>query len=41
MSWLKNLRKWFNATSSDIFKAAAFKITIAAMMVNLQNGDGT
>lgn len=41
ISWLRNLREWFNVTSSNLFKAAASKIRIAMMIANLRHGDGT
>lgn len=41
MSWLRNLREWFNVTSSDLFRAAASKVRIVMMIANLRNGDGT
>lgn len=35
-SWLKDLRRWFNCTSADIFRAAASKIMIARWIANLR-----
>jgi hypothetical protein len=36
ISWLKNLREWFNCSSLQLFRAAANKVTIAVMISNLR-----
>uniref|UniRef100_A0A8D8SJ40 Craniofacial development protein 2 n=2 Tax=Cacopsylla melanoneura TaxID=428564 RepID=A0A8D8SJ40_9HEMI len=41
ISWLRNLREWFNCSSCDLFRAAANKVRLAMMMANLRDGDGT
>lgn len=41
ISWLNNLRKWFNCSSTDLFRAAISKVRIAMMIANLLRGDGT
>lgn len=41
ISWLNNLRTWFNCSSADLFRAATSKIRIAVMIANLLKGDGT
>uniref|UniRef100_A0A8D8UV16 Craniofacial development protein 2 n=2 Tax=Cacopsylla melanoneura TaxID=428564 RepID=A0A8D8UV16_9HEMI len=41
ISWLKNLREWFNMSSADLFKAAVSKVRIAVMIANLRDGDAT
>lgn len=38
ISWLKNLRTWFNKTSSQLFRIAADKVRIAMMIANIRNG---
>lgn len=39
MSWLRNIREWFNCSSCDLFRAAKNKIHIPLMIANLSNGD--
>ncbi|KAI5746880.1 hypothetical protein M8J77_008501 [Diaphorina citri] len=41
ISWLRNLREWFNCSSCDLFKAAVNKVRIAMMIANLRDGEGT
>lgn len=41
ISWLRNLRDWFNMSSAELFKAAVSKVKIAIMIANLRNGDAT
>uniref|UniRef100_A0A8D8VWR7 Uncharacterized protein n=1 Tax=Cacopsylla melanoneura TaxID=428564 RepID=A0A8D8VWR7_9HEMI len=36
ISWLKNLRTWFDTTTTGLFKAATNKIIIARMIVNIR-----
>jgi len=36
MSWLRNLREWFNMFSANLFRAAVFKIRIAMMLAILE-----
>ncbi|XP_045448929.1 uncharacterized protein LOC123657427 [Melitaea cinxia] len=36
ISWLKNLREWFNLSTRSLFRAAASKIKIAMMVANLR-----
>lgn len=36
MSWLRNLREWFNCTSNDLFRAAVSKIKLVMMVANLR-----
>lgn len=38
ISWLKNLRTWFNITSTQLFRIAADKVRIAMMIANIRNG---
>uniref|UniRef100_A0A6P7FCB0 Uncharacterized protein LOC114328569 n=1 Tax=Diabrotica virgifera virgifera TaxID=50390 RepID=A0A6P7FCB0_DIAVI len=38
ISWLKNLRTWFNTTTTNIFRAAVCKVQIAMMVANIRNG---
>jgi hypothetical protein len=38
ISWLKNLRTWFNGTTGELFRAAASKVKIAMMIANIRNG---
>lgn len=40
ISWLANLRKWFGATSTELFRCAANKIRIAMMIANVRNRIG-
>ena len=35
-SWVKDLRRWFNRISTDIFRAAVSKVTISNWIVNLR-----
>jgi hypothetical protein len=37
ISWLKNLRKWFSTTTTNLFKASVNKIIIARMIANIRN----
>uniref|UniRef100_A0A8D9DVR2 Craniofacial development protein 2 n=1 Tax=Cacopsylla melanoneura TaxID=428564 RepID=A0A8D9DVR2_9HEMI len=41
ISWLRNLREWFNCSSNELFKVAINKIRLTLMIANLRNGDGT
>ena len=41
ISWLNNLRQWFNSSSIDLFRAVTSKIKIAMLIANLLKGDGT
>lgn len=36
VSWLKNLRDWFNCSNVQLFRAAVNKVTIAVMIANLR-----
>lgn len=36
MSWLKNLRDWFNCSSVQLFRAAVNRVRIAVMIANLR-----
>jgi Reverse transcriptase (RNA-dependent DNA polymerase) len=36
MSWLKNLRDWFNCSNTQLFRAAVNKVRIAVMIANLR-----
>lgn len=38
ISWLKNLRTWFNTTTIGLFRAATNKVKIAMMIANIRNG---
>uniref|UniRef100_A0A8D8Q737 Uncharacterized protein n=2 Tax=Cacopsylla melanoneura TaxID=428564 RepID=A0A8D8Q737_9HEMI len=38
ISWLKNLRTWFNQTTTQLFRAAVNKIVIANMIANIRTG---
>lgn len=38
ISWLANLRKWFGATSTELFRSAINKVRIALMVANVRNG---
>lgn len=38
ISWLKNLRDWYNVDSVSLFRAAASKVCIAMMIANLRRG---
>ena len=35
-SWLKDLRRWYGRTSTEIFRAAASRIIIASWIANLR-----
>lgn len=37
ISWLQNLRKWFNMTTTGLFRAAANKVRIAMLVANIRN----
>lgn len=37
ISWLKNLRTWFNTTTVGLFRAAVDKVRIAMMIANIRN----
>lgn len=39
ISWLKNLREWFNSSTKSLFRTAADKVKIAMMLANLQRGE--
>lgn len=41
ISWLNNLRQWYNCKSVELFRAAVSKVKIAVMIANLLKGDGT
>lgn len=41
ISWLNNLRQWFNCSSTELFRSAVSKVRIAMMVANLLRGDGT
>ena len=36
ISWLRNLRDWYNCSSIELFRAAANKVNIAMMVSNLR-----
>ncbi|KAI5715976.1 hypothetical protein M8J77_025461 [Diaphorina citri] len=36
ISWLKNLRTWFDTSTTGLFKAAANKVMIARMIANIR-----
>ena len=36
ISWLRNLRDWYNCSSIELFRAAANKVKIAMMVSNLR-----
>ena len=36
ISWLRNLRNWYNCISIEVFRAAANKVKIAMMVSNLR-----
>ena len=38
ISWLRNLRDWYNCSSIELFRAAANKVKIAMMVSNLRWG---
>ena len=38
ISWLKNLRTWFNQSTTQLFKAAVSKVRIAIMIANIRIG---
>lgn len=38
ISWLKNLRVWFNTTTVGLFRASVNKVRIAIMLANIRNG---
>lgn len=38
ISWLKNLRTWFNQSTTQLFRAAVNKVRIANMIANIRNG---
>uniref|UniRef100_A0A8D8MAZ5 Uncharacterized protein n=2 Tax=Cacopsylla melanoneura TaxID=428564 RepID=A0A8D8MAZ5_9HEMI len=38
ISWLKNLRTWYNQTTSQLFRTAVNKVQIAIMIANIRNG---
>lgn len=38
ISWLKNLRQWFNQSTKSLFRAAVDKVRIAIMLANVRNG---
>ncbi|KAL1447598.1 hypothetical protein WDU94_009869 [Cyamophila willieti] len=38
ISWLKNLRTWFNQTTTQLFRAAVNKVQIAIMIANVRTG---
>uniref|UniRef100_A0A8D8VXF9 Uncharacterized protein n=1 Tax=Cacopsylla melanoneura TaxID=428564 RepID=A0A8D8VXF9_9HEMI len=38
ISWLANLRNWFNMSSAGLFRAATNKVIIAMMIANIRNG---
>lgn len=40
-SWMKNLRDWFDMSSSKLFRLAFDKIRIAKMVTNVLKGHGT
>jgi len=40
ISWLAHLRKWFGATSTELFRCAANKIRIAMMIANVRKRIG-
>lgn len=37
ISWLQNLRKWFNMTTTGLFRIAANKVKIAMLVANIRN----
>ena len=41
ISWLDNLKNWFNCSSSELFSASRSKDRIAMMIAKLLRGDGT
>ncbi|KAF0766394.1 Uncharacterized protein FWK35_00004205 [Aphis craccivora] len=38
ISWLKNLRDWYNTTSTDLFRASLDRNSIANVISNIRNG---
>ncbi|KAI5725729.1 hypothetical protein M8J77_019394 [Diaphorina citri] len=38
ISWLANLRRWFDMSFAELFRTATNKIRIAMMMANIHNG---
>lgn len=38
ISWLQNLRTWFNMTTTELFRSAVNKVRIAMMIANIRNG---
>lgn len=38
VSWLKNLRNWFDMNTIQLFRAAVNKVKIAMMVANIRNG---
>ena len=38
ISWLKNLRTWFNQSTTQLFRAAVNKVRLANMISNIRNG---
>ena len=41
ISWLKNLRQWYNETTTSLFRKAVDKVQIALMIANVRRGQGT
>ncbi|MDK1801117.1 hypothetical protein LRR74_28510, partial [Klebsiella pneumoniae] len=41
ISWLNNLRQWYNSSSVELFRSATSRVKIAMMIANLLKGDGT
>lgn len=38
ISWIKNLRSWFNQSTKSLFRAAVDKVKIAIMLANVRSG---
>ncbi|KAI5708533.1 hypothetical protein M8J77_024749 [Diaphorina citri] len=38
ISWLANLRRWFDMSSAELFRTAINKIRIVMMITNIRNG---
>ena len=38
ISWLRNLRTWFDMNTTDLFRTAVQKLKIACMISNIRNG---
>ena len=41
ISWIDNLKTWFNCSTIELFRAASSKARVSMMVANLLRGDGT